>query len=488
MRIGDVAKVVQDHQPLVGDAVINDGPGPDARRREAAVGQHARRDRGRREGDGGDAPGLPGIEIDTTIFRPATFVEEAIDNLTDVAGARRACSSCSCSSLFLLDWRAALISVVTIPLSLRGRDPRAARAGATINTMVLAGFVIALGAIVDDAIVDVENIVRRLRQRRPRRQHRSRRRRSSSRPRSRCAAPIVYASLIEVVALLPIFFLQGLTGAFFKPLAFAYALAVLVSLVVALIRTPALSLILLREAPLERRESPLVARLQRGYERVLAPDRPHGRRPRTRAVGALAARRHRGRAAAGPVAVPEFKERDFLMHWVTKPGHLAARRRRASSSPGSKELRAIPGVRNFGSHIGQALLGEEVAGVDFGENWISIDPTADYDETLAAIEEVVDGYPGLFRDVADLPQGAHQRGAHRRERADRRAHLRAGPRGPAGEGRRGQRRCSAGVDGIVDEHVELQTDVPQIEVEVDLAKAAAVRHQAGRRRAGPRRP
>ena len=65
----------------------------------------------------------------------------------------------------------------------------------------------------------------------------------------------------------------------------------------------------------------------------------------------------------------------------------------------SRELRTIPGVRNFGSHIGQALLGEEIAGVNFGENWISIDPAADYDKTLAAIEETVAGYPGLYRDV-----------------------------------------------------------------------------------------
>jgi len=66
---------------------------------------------------------------------------------------------------------------------------------------------------------------------------------------------------------------------------------------------------------------------------------------------------------------------------------------------GSEELRAIPGVRNFGSHIGQAFLADEVVGVNTGENWISIDPNADYDKTVAAIQNVVDGYPGLQRDV-----------------------------------------------------------------------------------------
>ena len=115
--------------------------------------------------------------------------------------------------------------------------------GVTMNTMMLAGFVIALGAIVDDAIVDVENIVRRLRIAR-----------AMDHPPSTASvvlhaslevrSAIVYACLIEACALLPIFFLQGLTGAFFKPLATAYALAVLVSLVVAMVLTPALALIM----------------------------------------------------------------------------------------------------------------------------------------------------------------------------------------------------------------------------------------------------
>ena len=86
------------------------------------------------------------------------------------------------------------------------------------------------------------------------------------------------------------------------------------------------------------------------------------------------------------------------MHWLTKPGTSLPEEIRITDA-GRKELRAIPGVRNFGAHIGQALLADEVVGVDFGENWISVDPEADYDATLAAIQEMVDGYPGLYRDV-----------------------------------------------------------------------------------------
>ena len=102
-------------------------------------------------------------------------------------------------------------------------------------------------------------------------------------------------------------------------------------------------------------------------------------------------------ATARTVLFPNFKERDFLMHWISKPGTSVVEERRIVTRA-SRELRAIPGVRNFGSHIGQALLADEISGVNFGENWISIDPKADYEETIAAIEEVVEGYPGLYRN------------------------------------------------------------------------------------------
>ena len=86
------------------------------------------------------------------------------------------------------------------------------------------------------------------------------------------------------------------------------------------------------------------------------------------------------------------------MHWLTKPGTSHPEMVRITTA-GQQELRTIPGVRNCGSHIGQALLMDEVYGIYFGENWISVDPAVDYDETLAKIQETVDGYPGLYRDV-----------------------------------------------------------------------------------------
>jgi Cu/Ag efflux pump CusA len=324
--------------------------------------------------------------------------------------------------------------------------------------------------VVDDAIIDVENIVRRLRQHRLATGDRSLAATSrvvlSSSLEVRSA--IVYATLIDVVAVAPVFFMEGLTGAFFRPLALAYALAVLASMVVALTVTPALSLLLLHRATLERRQSPLVRWLQRGYAAVL------GRvirspRPALALVLVVILLGLGVLPALGQSLLPDFKERDFLMHWVTAPGTSHPEEVRITTAA-SKELRAIPGVRNFGAHIGQALAADEVVGVDFGENWISVDPKVDYDQTLDKIHEVVEGYPGLRRDVQ----------TYLKERI--REVLTGGGEaiivrisGPDLQVLRDKaeevRQAIAGVDGIVEDHVDLQKDVPQVDVQVDLAKA-----------------
>ncbi len=100
----------------------------------------------------------------------------------------------------------------------------------------------------------------------------------------------------------------------------------------------------------------------------------------------------------GEEFLPHFKEYDFLMHWVEKPGTSLEAMDRITIRA-SNELRAIPGVRNFGSHIGRAEVADEVVGPNFTELWISLDPEVNYEETVAKIQEVVDGYPGLYRDL-----------------------------------------------------------------------------------------
>ncbi len=469
LRLGDVSNLVWDHQPLIGDAVINDGEGlmliveklPWANTLDVTHGVEAALEELK--------PGLPGIEIDAEIFRPASFIEQSIDNLSG-AIFLGAILMILMLALFLYEWRTALISVVAIPLSLIVAGLVLYWRGATINTMILAGFVIALGDIVDDAIIDIENVVRRLRLYRAAGSTKSTARiilEASLEVRS----AIVYATLIEVAAVGPIFMLEGLSGSFFRPLAASYALALLASMIVALTVTPALSLIFFRSPQsLMHRESPVVPALKRLYTRTLQAIMP---RP-NRAYASVALLGVAGLVMLpflGQSLLPAFKERDFLMHWLTKPGTSQPEMVRITTQA-SKELRQIPGVRNFGAHIGQALLADEPVGIDFGENWISVDPEADYDETLARIQEVVDGYPGLFRDVLTyLKERIREVLTGSSEAITVRIY------GPDLQQLRDQatlvNELLGGIEGIKENHVEFQEDIPQIQVEVDLDKAQA---------------
>ncbi len=340
-------------------------------------------------------PGLKGLVIDSTIFRPATFIERSLTNLTHAMGL-----GCILVIvilvIFLFDWRTALISITAIPLSLVAAALVLHYRGGTLNTMVLAGLVIALGEVVDDAIIDVENILRRLRLNRLSDQSRSAFHvvlDASLEVRS----AVVYASLIVTLVFVPVLFLDGLAGSFFRPLAIAYVLAILASLLVALTVTPALSLMLLPGAPEQRHEAPLTRVLKWLYLAVL----PWlVRRPRM-ALGMMLVTFFLtgvGVSQLGEEFLPNFQETDFLMHWVEKPGASLESMNRITLRA-SRELRAIPGVRNFGSHIGRAEVADEVVGPNFTELWISVDPNVDLPQTVAKIQDVVDGYPGLYRDV-----------------------------------------------------------------------------------------
>ena len=466
VELTDIARLVEDHQPLVGDAVINDGEGLMLIVEKFPWANTLDVTRGVEEAFVEMRPGLVGIEIDLEIFRPATFIEEALGNLTN-ALLLGSLLVFLILIIFLFDWRTALISLVAIPLSLMAAALVLDIRGATINTMILAGLVISVGVVVDDAIIDIENITRRLRQYRREGSTKSTMSivlESSLEVRS----AIVYATLIDVVAVAPVFFVEGLSGAFFQPLVISYGLAVIASMVVALTVTPALAYILLRNSSLERRESPVARALQRWYAAVLARI-IRSTRPAFVTVAAISLMGVVIWPQLGQSLLPDFKERDFLMHFVTAPGTSLGEEVRVTTNS-SVELRAIPGVRNFGAHIGQALLADEVVGVDFGENWISVDPTADYDATLASVQEVVNGYPGLRRDVQTyLKERIREVLTGSSEAIVIRIY---GPELTVLHERAEEvEEALAGIEGIIDLHVELQTQIPQIEVEVDLAAA-----------------
>ena len=394
LRLGDVAQIVESFPAPIGDAVINDGPGLLLIVEKQPWGNTL--DVTRKVEKALDAlrPGLTGVDVDPAIFRPATFIERSLANLSQAMLV-----GCLLVIVilvaFLFDWRTSLISLTAIPLSLVAAAVVLSLSGATLNTMVIAGLVIALGEVVDDAIIDVENILRRLKLNR-----------QSEHPRPvfqvvldaslEVRSAVVYASLIVTLVFVPVLFLEGLSGSFFRPLALAYILAILASLLTALTVTPAMSLMLLPGAPSGRREAPLTRWLKALYEKVLPPFLV---RPWT-AVALLAVMflaTFVGWFRMGREFLPNFKETDFLMHWVEKEGTSLEAMTRLTIRV-SKELRQVEGVRNFGSHIGRAEVADEVVGPNFTELWISVDPD-DVEETMHRVQEVVEGYPGLYRDV-----------------------------------------------------------------------------------------
>jgi CzcA family heavy metal efflux pump len=474
LRLGDVAEIVESHPPPIGDAVINDGPGLLLIVEKQPWGNTLEVTGGVEAALAALRPGLGDVEIDPTIFRPATFIERALDNLTEalIIGCVLVAAILVA---FLFEWRTALISLTAIPLSLLAAAVVLYWRGGTLNTMVLAGLVIALGEVVDDAIVDVENVMRRLRLNR-----------MADRPLSpfrvvlkaslEVRSAVVFASLIIALVFAPVFLLEGVAGAFFRPLAFAYLVAILASLLVALTVTPALCLMLLPGAKERAGDAPLTRWLKRGYRRVLPFILA---RPRW-AVGFLLGAFTLTAGSLphlGEAFLPDFKETDFLMHWVEKPGTSLEAMRRITVQA-SRELRAIPGVRNFGAHIGRTEVADEVVGPNFTELWISVDPAVDYDGTVARIQAVVDGFPGLYRDVLtylrervkEVLTGTSAALVVRLYGSDL-----AVLRDKAAE----VGRALAGVPGVADLKVEPQTLVPHIQVRLRPEAAALFGLTAG---------
>jgi CzcA family heavy metal efflux pump len=460
LTLGDVAEVVEGFPPPIGDAIINEGPGLLLIVEKQRDGNTLDVTSGIEEALAALAPGLVGVDVDATIFRPATFIEMSLHNLN-----RALLVGCLLVILilgaFLYDWRTALISLLAIPLSLLAAGLVLRYQGGTIDTMVLAGLVIALGEVVDDAIIGVENVMRRLRLNA-----------REGRPRSNfrvvldasieVRSAVLYGSLIVVMVFLPIFFLQGLAGSFFRPLAYSYVLAIFASLVVALTLTPALSIMLLPgHAERHTEEPPLVQKLRARY-RMILPRFIHRPDRAVQILGASVAVTVLIMPLMGEEFLPNFREYDFLMHWVEKPGTSLDAMNRISLQA-SRELLAVPGVRNLGSHTGRAEVADEVVGPNFTELWISLDPSVEYDETVATVQSIVNGYPGLYRDLL----------TYLRERVKEvltgaSATIVVRVFGPdldvLTEEAHEVEAAIQGVEGVVDLHVQQQVLVPQINV------------------------
>jgi CzcA family heavy metal efflux pump len=467
LRLGDVADVHEGSPPPIGDAIVNDEPGLLLVIEKHPWGNTLAVTRQVEAALAALGPALAGVEIDSRIFRPATFIEQSIANLRDALLLGSLLVGVVLL-LFFVEWRAALISLITIPLAVAIALLVLHSQGITLNTMLLAGLAIAVGVVVDDAVIDVENIARRLRL--------AQRQEPPVAPLRivleaslEVRSAVVLASAIVTLVFVPVFFLPGVAGAFFRPLGAAYVLAVLASLLVALTVTPALALLLLPAAK-PRHEDPALLRSLKAWYRRRLPwflERPR-RAGLVLGVSLLAA------AATLPLLgeefLPSFRERNFLMHWVEKPGTSLDALRRVTVRV-SRELRAIPGVSSFGAHLGRAEQADEVVGPNFSELWIGLDERVDYVETLARIEAVIAGYPGLQRDVL-----TYLRERIKEVLSGAGASMAVRIYGPDLEGLRRQARAVAaaieGVGGVRELKIEAQTLVPQLEVRLRPQAAA----------------
>ena len=414
----------------------------------------------------------PDVTIDTKAFQQADFINRAVGNV------RRALIEGGILVtvilfLFLWNFRTTFISLTAIPLSLLAAIVAMSWFGISINTMTLGGLAIAIGELVDDAIVDVENVFRRLRQNA-----------QSSMPEpvtrvifnasSEIRNSIVFATLIIVLVFLPLFSLSGFEGRMFAPLAFAYIISVTASLVVALTVTPVLCYFLLRDAQVihEEQDSRLVAWLKRRYERILAWTLRHP----YQVIGASALMLVVALVMfplMGREFLPPFNEGTLNINANLPPGTSLQESNRIGNVI-EKVLHEVPEVVSTTRRTGRAELDEHAAGVNTSEiEVVTKEGTRKHAAVMEEVRQKLAQIPGVEAEVG-------QPISHRID------HLLSGTRAQIAIKLFGSdlatlrtkaseiRGAMSQVPGIVDLLVEPQVGVPQMQINLNRRAAAAV--------------
>jgi Cu/Ag efflux pump CusA len=270
------------------------------------------------------------------------------------------------------------------------------------------------------------------------------------------------------LATVPLFFLERLSGAFFPDLAKAFLLALLASMVVALVVTPALSALLLSRTTVAQKESALVRWLQGRYQAGLARI-VHKPRVAYVAVGALVVLAAATAPFVGQKLLPTFKENNLVVSWNAPPGTSLDEMDRITALA-SRELKTIHGVRDVGVHVGRAITGDQVVGASSGELWVNVDTGADYDSTVAEIKRVVADYPGVSHTVQTYSQDRVKQGLPQTDSGvvarvyGENLHMLSRQAAKV-------RTVMSHVSGVTDARVLLPPEEPAVRVRVDLDKA-----------------
>ena len=337
-----------------------------------------------------------GIQVYPALQRPANFIERALLSLEESLVVA-AVLIFAVLYLFFRNWRSACIIFLAIPLSLTAALIVLDRTGYTLNTMTLAGFAMSLGVLVDDAIIDIENILRRLSQNAAA---------QNSRPKVQVIldgclevrAPVVYATLVVITVFVPGLFISSVQGHLTGPLAVTFILAVIASLFVALTVTPALCALFL-SGETTRHEADWLGRLKSFQARAIAfVDR------RFRLVSALVVLLLLASLALLPFLggslMPEFREGHFVMYVSSLPGtslgEMTAVGKRLSA-----ELMRLPFVATVEEQIGRAELSEDTYGTNSAEFHVELKPDSpvEEDEVEEQLRDLLGHYPGLQTEV-----------------------------------------------------------------------------------------
>ena len=333
------------------------------------------------------------VELRTDLFRPANFIDTATGNVQSslfLGGLLVV----AVLFLFLFDIRTAAISAITIPLSLLAAVLVLDAFGITLNTMTLGGLAIAIGVVVDDAVIDVENIVRRLRENA-----------GLTRPRPlttvvldaclEVRSAVVYATLAVVLVVLPVLGLSGIAGQLYAPLGMAYILAVLASLIVALTVTPALSVLLLTRGALRPSEPPVMAWTKAHYKNLLERTT---KRPRAViwATFLLVAGACATLPFFGGSFIPELKEGHFIIHMSAVPGTSLAESLRIGGLV-TKALHELPQVRSVAQRAGRAEKADDTWGTHYSEFDVDLKPLSGEEGEFVQsdIRKILVRFPGV---------------------------------------------------------------------------------------------
>jgi CzcA family heavy metal efflux pump len=399
VRLGDVADVVEGEEPPFSAASVMGTPGLVCRVTAQYGANTLEITAGVEKALAGLHPLLEreGVRLDDTLFRPAAFIETSLRNMRFSLEVG-AILVIAVLVVFLFNVRTAAISCTAIPLSLLIAVIVMSRAGMTLNTMTLGGLAIAIGEVVDDAVIDVENILRRLR---------GNRRSERPRPAVRVVleasievrSAVVYATFAVILVFVPVLTMSGLAGRIFSPLGIAYILAILASLLVALTVTPALCLVFLRSARLSDEEPPLVRWSKRRYRGALLRIETH---PRI-VIGAVVLFTVLGVSVLPFFRerfLPQFREEHFIGHLSAVPGTSLDESLRLGRIATEKILK-LPFVRSVAQRVGRAEAGEDILGTHQSEIEIELKPGSGrrVGNARAEIRNTLAGFPGAVFTV-----------------------------------------------------------------------------------------